>query len=211
MRRIGSLLLAWCWLAAAMAAMAGEQSAPTTDNVPLLRGATPTDAPSNAAATVAHAKTHPVPAKGPVSVKVRRAGESEATPARVVYERVDTGDEPVDIEGPVLNAPPRDTREAVSVDFLRRDRSNFAEPVSGEALRDGAFGEMGRTAYRLPEVDGAALRSAVQSVRPVQHLRTRTKLPVTEISWAGIVLVGLLLVRHLLRSWRSNHRQTGVA
>lgn len=209
MRRIGSLLLAWCWVAAAMAATAGEQSAPAPDNVPLLRGATPADAPSAAAVTIEQPKPRPLPAKAPIGVKPRRASEAGAAPVSIDYEPVDAG-EAADIEGAVLNAPTRETREAVSVGFLRRDRGSFAEPVSGEALRDGAFGEIGRTAYRLPDVDGSVLRSGLQSVRPVQHLRSRTKVPVTEISWAGIVLVGLLLARHLLRSWRSNHRQTGA-
>jgi hypothetical protein len=211
MRGIAASLFVWCWLAAAMTAAAcgnrapvQEQHAPGQDDVPLLRGAeaaaeSPTPAVKREGTSPLPARTKATPSSSPSPWAV------EPAIAPPTYETIDIGDDQL------RNAAPHETRASVPVDFLRRDRSDFAEPVSGEALRYGAFGEIGHAAYQLPDVGATPVSQMVRAARPAGRSRGRSKFPVSEISWAGLAVLGFLLARQLLRSFRrSSSQQTGT-
>jgi hypothetical protein len=201
------MLVVLGWFAAAMTAAAcgnaapvQETRAPGQDDVPLLRGAEAADESRTPVVTRERTPAPPTRTKSTRrSGTPQRAAEPAVAPA--TYDAIDIGDEQP------LNAAPRETRTGAPVDFLRRDSSSFSEPVSGEALRYGAFGEIGRTAHVLPEGAAAPVSRVVRAARPVGRSRGRSTFPVSEISWAGLALLCLLLGRQLLRSLRRSRFQ----
>lgn len=196
MRSVFRSAIVVSWFAAGWVATAGDARAPAGDELRLRR--------SEPAEEAAKPAVAPVPSVTPAVVRTPQVRATRAS--RVVEtgapETVSPYEPPEEFE--IELKAPRDTRGAIPIDFLRRDdRNRFSDPVSGAALRDGAFGEMGKKSYKLPSVDGAAAFERVtRAARPVAPARSKEKFPITTISWAGILILGFFLGRRALQSFR---------